>query len=199
MWPDGGAKRAEIHRHDGGRLVYYHWPADGPSLLFIPGSWSEYRQFDAVRAHLDQDVNLVIVELPGHGRSWPPTIEGSIEGFAKDVLRVTDALGWKLWYAGGHSIGGMIAIELAGQRPEQVAGVISIEGWTHHHVSREAFSGHNYNTLSETQEEATATRALQDFVPTQQRADRRIRRHLAALGWPAHSAVNLRTGAGNVG
>ena len=150
--PDGGAKRAEIHRHDGGRLVYYHWPADGPSLLLIPGSWSEYRQFDAVRAHLDQDVNLVIVELPGHGRSWPPTIEGSIEGFAKDVLRVTDALGWKLWYAGGHSIGGMIAIELAGQRPEQVAGVISIEGWTHHHVSREAFSGHNYNTLSETQE-----------------------------------------------
>ena len=149
--PDGDAKRAEIHRHDGGRLVYYHWPSDGPSLLLIPGSWSEYRQYDAVRAHLDQDVNLVIVELPGHGRSWPPAIEGSIENFAHDVLRVTDALGWKLWYAGGHSIGGMIAIELAGQRPEQVAGVISIEGWTNHHVSREAFSGHNYNTLSETQ------------------------------------------------
>ena len=150
---DRSFQRAEIRRHDNGRLAYYHWPAAGPSLLLIPGSWGVYQQYDAVRSYLDQDVNLVIVELPGHGQSWPPTLEGSIESFARDVLRVTDVLGWKSWYAGGHSIGGMIAIELAAQRPERIAGVISIEGWTHHQVLAEAFSGRLYETLSASQEQ----------------------------------------------
>ncbi len=146
-------RRLEVGRQDGGHLAYYHWPAEGPSLLLIPGSWSDYRQFDAVGRHLTEDLNLVIVELPGHGRSWPPALTGTIEGFAQEVLHVTDALGWKSWYAGGHSIGGMIAIELARQRPQELVGVISLEGWTHHEVLSEAFSGQIYNTLSKEQEE----------------------------------------------
>ena len=150
---DRAPQQAEIRRNDGGHLAYYHWPAAGPSLLLIPGSWGDYQQYDAVRSHLQKDINLVIVELPGHGQSWPPTLEGSIESFARDVLQVTDVLGWKSWYAGGHSIGGMIAIELAAQRPENMAGVISIEGWTHHQVLTGAFSGRLYNTLSASQEE----------------------------------------------
>ena len=81
--PIDTAKRAAINRRDGGRLAYYHWPAAGPSLLLIPGSWNEYRQFDAIRCHLDQDVNLVIVELPGHGQSWPPSLDGTIESIYK--------------------------------------------------------------------------------------------------------------------
>ena len=89
------------------------------------------------------------MELPGHGRSWPPTLEGTIEGFTRETLRVIDELGWKCWVAGGHSIGGMIAIELARQRPRELGGVISLEGWTHHEVLRQAFSGQVDTTLSE--------------------------------------------------
>lgn len=139
----------EIKRRDGGRLASYHWPGPGPSLLLIPGSWSDYRQFDAVRARLDKDLNLAILELPGHGRSWPPTLQGNIEDFARETLRLTDTMGWKSWFAGGHSIGGMIAIELAGQFPRKLAGVISLEGWTHHEVLSQAFSGQVDTTLSE--------------------------------------------------
>ena len=139
----------EIKRRDGGRLAGYHWPGPGPSLLLIPGSWSDFRQFDAVRAQLDKDLNLAILELPGHGRSWPPTLAGTVEDFARETLRLTDEMGWKSWFAGGHSIGGMIAIELAGQRPRELAGVISLEGWTHHQVLRQAFSGQVDTTLSE--------------------------------------------------
>lgn len=147
----GQPRQDRVNRLDGGYLAYYHWPGKGPNLLLIPGSWSEYSQFDAIRKHLDPNLNLVIVELPGHGRSLPPTLNGSIPLFASDVLRVPDALGWKRWFAGGHSIGGMVAIELAGQRPKQLAGVISIEGWAHHLVAREAFGGQIRITLSEEQ------------------------------------------------
>lgn len=139
----------ELKRRDGGRLVGYHWPGAGPSLLLIPGSWSDYRQFDAVRTHLAKNLDLAILELPGHGRSWPPTLHGTIEDFAREALRLTDEMGWRSWVAGGHSIGGMIAIELAGQRPRELAGVISLEGWTHHEVLRDAFSGQVDTTLSQ--------------------------------------------------
>ena len=148
----GRLMHSEVLRTDQGKLAYYHWPAEGPSLLLIPGSWDDHRQFDEIRLLLDPQINLVIVELPGHGHSWPPAREGSIEGFALDVLRVADTLGWEAWYAGGHSIGGMIAIELAGRRPGQIQGVISIEGWTHHRVLDEAFAGNVYGTLTSEQE-----------------------------------------------
>ena len=123
-------KSMSLKRPDGGKLTYYHWPSKGPSLLLIPGSWSEYRQFDAIRNYLKEHIDLVIVELPGHGNSWPPPLKGSIEDFANNVLQVTDKLRWKSWYVGGHSIGGMVAIELASKRPKEIKGVISIEGWS---------------------------------------------------------------------
>ena len=152
--PESAPKVVETQRPDGGKLAYYHWPASGPSLILIPGSWSEYTQFDAIRAELNPDIDLVIVELPGHGRSWPPAQPASIESFAEDVLRVVDDLGWQRWYVGGHSIGGMIAIEMAAQRPHDLAGVIALEGWSHHSVERQAFGGASYDTLSPAQEAA---------------------------------------------
>ena len=145
-------KSISLKRPDGGKLTYYHWPSKGPSLLLIPGSWSEYRQFDAIRNYLKEHIDLVIVELPGHGNSWPPALKGSIENFANNVLQVTDTLKWKSWYVGGHSIGGMVAIELASKRPNEIKGVISIEGWSHHLVLNDAFAGQLYNTLTPVQE-----------------------------------------------
>ena len=159
------AMHCEVVRSDGGKLAYYRWPAEGPSLLLIPGSWEDYRQYDALRRHLHHHVNLVIVELPGHGRSWPPASQGSIESFAEDVLRVTEELGWMSWYVGGHSIGGMIAIELAGRRPGEIAGAISVEGWTHHEVLTEAFDGLLYETLSSSQEEQRQRSRSQGRAP----------------------------------
>ncbi len=144
--------QSEIRRRDGGRLAYDHWPNEGPALMLVPGSWSAASQYDGVRRYLDKRVNLVIVELPGHGRSGPPVLDGSIESFAQDLLLVSGKLGWKSWYVGGHSIGGMIAIELAGRRPDEIAGAISIEGWTHHQVLPDAFSGRLYETLADAQE-----------------------------------------------
>ena len=143
---------SEITRTDGGKLAYYHWPGEGPSLLLIPGSWSDYRQFDKLRSYLSPSLDLVIVELPGHGQSWPPIRSGSIEDLAREVLRVPNKLGWKSWYVGGHSIGGMVAVELGGCRSQEVVGIISIEGWTHHEVLMEAFTGLLYETLTPSQE-----------------------------------------------
>ena len=197
--PGNPPRCLEVKRRDGGRLACYHWPAPGPSLLLIPGSWSDYRQFDGVRGHLARDLNLAIVELPGHGRSWPPAPEGSIEGFAREALRVIDELGWKSWVAGGHSIGGMIAIELARQRPRQLGGVISLEGWTHHQVLRAGFLGTGRHDSFRGAGAAAAAGPRADSLPAEPESNRGLSLYLAALGRPPHSAVNLGPGAGSMG
>lgn len=142
----------QVDLPEGGRIAYYVRERSGPCLVLIPGSWGDYRVFNHVVPALDPGIRIVIVELRGHGESQPPTLNGSIELFAEDVLHVIDRLGLKRFYVGGHSIGGMIAIEVAGRRPHMVAGAIPIEGWTHHEVARDAFGGRITPTLSPEQD-----------------------------------------------
>ena len=143
----------EIPLPGGGAIAYHVRPGEGPPLVLIPGSWGDYRVFDKTVPKLLGSFHIIIVELRGHGGSWPPTLDGSVELFAKDVLLVTDKLGLRRFYVAGHSIGGMIAIELAGRRPNAVAGAISIEGWSHHEVQEEAFGHVTGTTLSPAQQE----------------------------------------------
>lgn len=155
-----------------GQLAYYIREGDGPNLVLIPGSWGDYRTFNHLVEHLDRDLNLIIVELRGHNGSQPPSTDCSMELFAEDVLRVIDAIGLKRYYVGGHSIGGMLPIEIAGRRPEQVAGAIAMEGWTHWKVQQEAFGdGPDETITSEQLAERQANRARVYDKLTQEQRD----------------------------
>jgi pimeloyl-ACP methyl ester carboxylesterase len=124
---------------DEGRLAFLCRHRPGPALVLIPGSFNDASEWEDVVARLDENLALVIVELRGHGGSWPPPRKGSIGQFASDVLMVVDELGLKRFYVGGHSIGGMVALEVARVRAEGVLAAISVEGWTNHRAPREAF------------------------------------------------------------
>lgn len=133
---------------DDGRISYLERKGRSPALVLIPGSFAGAGDYDGVIASLDPSRHIVIVEVRGHGQSWPPPGNGSIEQFAEDVKRVADHAKLGPCYLGGHSIGGMIAIEAAGHWPQRWKGVISIEGWTHHSVAREAFTSDAGKRLS---------------------------------------------------
>lgn len=155
---------------EGGHLAYHVRDGVGPTLVLVPGSWGDRHVYDETLKHLNPSLKIVIVEMRGHGGSWPPTLDGSMELFADDVLRVTDALKLNRFFVGGHSIGGMIAVELAGRRPEAIAGSISIEGWTHHQVQREAFGRITGTTRTPEQEAvrlAARARVLDRFTDEQ--------------------------------
>lgn len=137
---------------DGGRIG---WSARGGSegpLVLIPGSFDDRRVFAPLIERLGDGMAVCVVELPGHGRSWPPTVDGSIERFAEQVVGVLERLYDRPVCVGGHSIGGMVAIQVAGSAPQWVAGVISLEGWTSHRAARAAFGGDMTGTLSARQE-----------------------------------------------
>jgi pimeloyl-ACP methyl ester carboxylesterase/predicted neuraminidase len=146
-------KTGVVKRPDGATIAYYVREAPGPNLVLIPGSWNDHRIFDRFVTGLPETVRVIVVELRGHGASQPATLEASMKGFAGDVMHVVGSLGLRRFYVGGHSIGGMLAIEIAGLRPDAVAGVISMEGWTHHQVSPEAFGGDTTSTMTPAQQQ----------------------------------------------
>jgi len=124
---------------DGTKLAYHIREANGPSLVLIPGSWGDYLTFNRLVPHLDNSLRIIIIELRGHGDSGPAITGGTMESFADDVLRVIEHLELKRYYLGGHSIGGMLTVEIAGRAPEGLAGALPMEGWTHHTVQANAF------------------------------------------------------------
>ena len=120
-------------------LVAATLAAEQPTLVLIPGSFNGPEVFDDFKRHLAPGPTL-IVELPLREKN--PTVEG----FADHVLRSIGHL--KRFYVGGHSIGGMVAVEIAGRAPQGLLGVISMEGWTHHEVQAQAFDGDKITTLT---------------------------------------------------
>jgi pimeloyl-ACP methyl ester carboxylesterase len=131
---------------DGAFLAYYTRPAAtplAPALVLVPETHGDRTQF-YIPEFLDRlgpGMRLVVIESRGQGRSWPPPSpsQASIEQYASDVLAVVRHLGLSGWYIAGHSLGGMIALEIAGRRSAGLRGVVALEGWVHHRVAREAF------------------------------------------------------------
>ncbi|MFN3412670.1 MAG: alpha/beta fold hydrolase [Thermoanaerobaculum sp.] len=67
---------------------------------------------------------VAAVDLPGFGQS-PPLAPGfSLADVAKEVIAFLQALGLQRTVLVGHSMGGYVALELAAQKPEALAGLV---------------------------------------------------------------------------
>jgi pimeloyl-ACP methyl ester carboxylesterase len=135
---------------------YLHDSGRECNLALIPGSGSHHSIWEPVMARSDVDANILLVELPGFGKSRPRMPGGTIEEFSDLILGLIDAAGFGRFVAAGHSIGGMIAIEMIDHVPERLDGIISCEGWTHHSVQREAFGNLKNESLTPDQLEQRA-------------------------------------------
>lgn len=148
-------------------------------MVLIPETHGDRHQFlGPLVDALPRRLGVVVVESRGQGRSWPPPAPAtaSIEAYATDVLEVVAALAPAAWYVGGHSLGGMQAIEIAGRRPQGLRGVISLEGWSHHEVQAAAFG------------------AVPPRTPAQREADRAYReQRYARLRWTPEEYERLVT------
>lgn len=100
----------------------------GPVLVLLHGAgmdstvWQLQTRFLAYRG-----IRVLAVDLPGHGRSDGPALE-SIPDMASWLGRFLHAAGLEEVeggvYLAGHSMGTMIAIQLAATQPQLVAGLV---------------------------------------------------------------------------
>lgn len=143
-----------------GRLAGLRWGHEGaPRVLALHGWLDNAASFiplaQALLADAPGTLDLVAIDLPGHGRSahLPPGADYSFAGALHAVLDAADALGWERFALLGHSMGAGIASLLAAGCPQRVERLVAIEALG-------ALPDTVDNTVPRLRDAVAATRAL---------------------------------------
>jgi pimeloyl-ACP methyl ester carboxylesterase len=119
---------AKIVSLPGGDLqVLDEGPRDAPPIVLLHCYTCSINWWEHLIPLLDRDHRVIAIDLLGHGGSEKPRSGYSIEDQAQLVAGVLGRLGVRNAIVVGHSLGGAVAVALAEQSPELVAGVTIID------------------------------------------------------------------------
>ncbi|WP_172839394.1 alpha/beta fold hydrolase [Tateyamaria omphalii] len=97
---------------------------DGDPIVFLHGAGVDNAMWAPQQAHFRSTHRVIIPNLPGHG--GVPAVD-SVEQMAKDVRGRLGALGLRRYALVGLSLGGMVALEMAGRWGDEVSHLAMIE------------------------------------------------------------------------
>lgn len=106
--------------------LYFETHGAGRPVLFIPGLGADAECFAFQLPDLARDLQLILVDPRGAGRSPAPPGDYTCEEMADDVAGVLERLGVGPALIAGHSMGGAIAQLVALRHPELVSGLVLI-------------------------------------------------------------------------
>ncbi|MDQ6606442.1 MAG: alpha/beta fold hydrolase, partial [Actinomycetota bacterium] len=88
----------------------------GPPLVLIHGIGSRWQVWDPVFEPLARAREVIAIDLPGFGASPPPPpgTRAGAGSLTRLVAQFLDELGLQAPHVAGNSLGGQIALELAG-------------------------------------------------------------------------------------
>lgn len=98
----------------------------GAPLLLLHGYGDSWRAFGPVLASLPPSRRAIALSLRGHGDSDKPADGYRIADFAADVIAFMDRLDLPPAALVGHSMGSLVAMRAALDRPGRVAGLVLI-------------------------------------------------------------------------
>lgn len=134
-----------------GEMVCLNSDGTDPPLLFLHGTGCDFTDWIPVIEKLPDSQRSIAFDFRGHGQSDVPIEPFTLECLADDVLYFAAALKIQEMVLVGHSLGGMVAMEVA-RRSQNVVGLILLEGWTSLSAANSAFdTGRFYGSLSHTE------------------------------------------------
>lgn len=102
----------------------------GPATILLhgaAGAWTTWTPLIAASdCTPDRLHDVVAVDLPGWGESGSAGGIGRVEDMTDAVAAVARALGHSSWRVVGHSLGGVIALDLAARHPRETRGVLLV-------------------------------------------------------------------------
>ncbi len=172
---------------DGVALYYDEDGAGDPPIVLIHGWCCDHTYLAPQFDHLRTEHRVIALDLRGHGRSDKPDQEYSIAGFAGDVNWLLGELGVNGAVVIGHSMGGLVALELAARHPERTAGVVTLDSPLFRPEAARTRMRDLVTVLRTPEYRATAERVVSGmFLPGIDDPDRRARIIAAMSAAPQH-------------
>ena len=107
-----------------GVSLWHRISGDGEPVVQIHGAGFGHFNFDPATPVLSQQFRVIDFDMRGYGQSDKPLQHYDMEVWADDVAGLMDALGIGRAHIHGTSMGGMIAIVVAGKYPERTQSVV---------------------------------------------------------------------------
>ena len=104
----------------------YETAGQGEPLLLLHGLGSRSEDWQLQIPAFAQHYQVVTADMRGHGRTSKPPGPYSVPLMAADVFGLLDALGIDAAHVVGFSMGGMIAFQMAVDRPERVRSLVIV-------------------------------------------------------------------------
>ena len=112
---------------EGAELFYERSGEGEPALLFVPGWCCDTAFFQPQIDHFSSSHAVVATDPRGCGRSGRSENGYDIPSLAADVAAVARESGLERPVVVGHSLGGMIGIEVAARNPSAVSAVVAVD------------------------------------------------------------------------
>ncbi len=109
------------------RLYYERAGSGAREFLFIPGWCCDHAAFRPQFDHFARTASVTALDLRGIGLSGKPDEGYSIPELANDVAAFCGAVGMEKPVVVGHSVGGMIAVELGGRFPALPSALVLVD------------------------------------------------------------------------
>ena len=102
-------------------------PSDGPPVVLIHGIGRSLEDWQPTQELLSKQHRVISLDLPGFGLTRRMKGHWGLEGFARAVVALLDTLGEKRpVHVMGNSLGGAVAMTLAGNHPDRVASLLLV-------------------------------------------------------------------------
>jgi pimeloyl-ACP methyl ester carboxylesterase len=112
---------------DGISLAYEETGSGQPPFLWVHGWSCDHTYFAPQVEHFSRRHRCVSVDLRGHGISDAPQQDYTLEAFADDLAWLCGELRLEKPVVVGHSMGGSIALTLAGRYPDLPGAIIMVD------------------------------------------------------------------------
>lgn len=117
------------HGNDGLRLYARDYPGphnDAPVILCLPGLTRNSKDFASLADHLSTNYHVICPDQRGRGRSERDTDPASYrpDVYVRDMWRLAEVMGLHHFSIVGTSLGGLMAIMMTMQSPDQIDRVV---------------------------------------------------------------------------
>jgi pimeloyl-ACP methyl ester carboxylesterase len=109
---------------NGVRLFYQLSGTAGEPVVLVHGSWIDHHNWDAVIPSLSQGFRVLAYDRRGHSQSERPVSFSPLSKDVADLAALIEALQLAPAHVVGHSMGGSIALRLAGERPDLIRSLV---------------------------------------------------------------------------